>query len=317
MLNQMGHGRATTDRAERPEWSWVPARPLQGLLTAAGLTALMALTAVLAAPAAAQTSTPAAQPERSPLPRWEVGAFALGVSQQAYPGSDQTLSRGLVLPYVIYRGDILRADQGTAGLRALKTDRLELDVGFAGSFGSRADEVTARQGMPKLGTLVEFGPRLKINLTTGRETFAGGSWRLELPVRGVFDLSNSLANRGISMEPELQFRRRGDGGLNYSVSASAIIGNRKLTDTFYGVAPAFATTARPAYTADAGLIGWRLGTSFSKSLSRDWRAFGFVRLDSVSGAANEASPLVKKTQGVTGGVGVSWTWMRSSQSGSE
>lgn len=274
-----------------------------------------ALLALAAMPVAAQST--AASAERSPLPKWEVGAFALGVSQQAYPGSDQQLSRGLLLPYVIYRGDILRADQGTAGLRALKTERMELDVGVAGSFGSRADEVDARRGMPKLGTLVELGPRLKLNLTAPRETMAGGTWRLELPVRGVFDLSNSFANRGISFEPELQFRRRGATGFNYTVSASAIVGNRKLTETFYGVAPAYAIPGRPAYAAEPGLIGWRLGTSFTKSLSPDWRLFGFLRMDSVAGAANEVSPMVKKTSGVTGGLGVSWTWMRSKQQGSE
>lgn len=302
-----------TPRLESPFCAG-PARWLTAGVLAAGL--LGPVAAQTAQTGAATTAAPSTT-NAPTLPRWEVGVFGLGVSQQAYPGSDQTISRGLVLPYVIYRGDILRADQGTAGLRALKTDRLELDIGVAGSFGSRADEVAARQGMPKLGTLVEFGPRLKVNLTAPRQTFAGGSWRLELPVRGVFDLSDGFANRGVSFEPELQFRRRSPDGFSYSVSASAIVGNRKLNDTFYGVAPAFATTARPAYTAEAGLIGWRLGTSFTRPLGRDWRLFGFVRMDSVADAANEASPLVKKTQGVTGGLGVSWTWMRSSSAGSE
>ena len=43
-------------------------------------------------------------------PLWEVGAVAVGVSQQAYPGAGQTVERGLALPYFIYRGRVLRAD---------------------------------------------------------------------------------------------------------------------------------------------------------------------------------------------------------------
>lgn len=271
---------------------------------------------VLAVSAGSAIAWPAlAQEGAAAAPRWEVGAFALGVSQQAYPGSDTRLSRGLVLPYVIYRGEVLRADQGVAGLRAFKTDRLELDVGFAGAFGARADEVPARQGMPRLGTLVEFGPRLKWRLTDPGQTVLGGRWRIEFPVRGVFDLRDSLANRGLSAEPELVFERRTAGGVRYSTNVSAIFGDRRLADTFYGVAPAYATVARPAYTAKPGLIGWRVGTSASTHLSRDWRLFGFARVDSVAGAANADSPLVRQTTGVTAGVGVSYTWLRSGEAG--
>jgi outer membrane protein len=254
--------------------------------------------------------------EGSAPPRWEIGAVTLGVSQRAYPGADTQVSRALALPYFLYRGEVLRAEQGTTGLRALRTDRFELDIGFAGAFGSRADEVPARQGMPKLGTLFEFGPRLKWKLGDPGETRSGvGRWRLELPLRGVFDLSDDFRHRGMSFEPEMVFTRRSQGGLDYGVSASAIVGDRRLADTFYGVAPAFATPARPAYSSEAGLIGWRVGASLSYVLAPDWRIFGFARLDSVSGAVNRDSPLVKRAVGGTGGIGLSWTWMRSRQAG--
>jgi outer membrane protein len=256
--------------------------------------------------------------ERSAPPLWEMGAFAIGVSQQAYPGSDTQVSRALALPYFIYRGEVLRADRGAAGLRALRTDRFELDIGVAGAFGSRAAEVPARQGMPNLGTLIEFGPRLNWKLGDPAEARSStGRWRLELPLRGVFDLSDEFRHRGISFEPELIFERRSLGGLNYSVSASAIFGDQRLSDVFYGVAPEFATGSRTAYSAEAGLIAWRLGTSMSYALSRDWRVFGFARLDSVSGAANADSPLVRRTVGSTAGIGLSWTWMRSRQAGAD
>jgi MipA family protein len=56
-----------------------------------------------------------------------------------------------------------------------------------------------------------------------------------------------------------------------------------------------------------------LATSFSRSLSPDWRWFGFARLDTVAGSANERSPLVRQTTGATVGMGVAYTWMRSSE----
>jgi MipA family protein len=222
-----------------------------------------------------------------------------------------------VLPFFLYRGDVVRVDQGTAGLRALRTDRWELDVGFAGSFGARANEVPERAGMPELGTMVEFGPRLKYRVTPPGETWMGGRLRLDLPVRAVFDVSNSFDRKGVSFEPEFIFERRTRSGWFYNTTVSAVVGDRRLNDTFYGVAPAFATAARPAYAAQSGLISWRLNTSFAKPLDRDWRVFGFARVETVSGAANEASPLVRKTTGMTAGIGLAYTWMRSSESGTE
>jgi len=247
--------------------------------------------------------------------RWELGAFALGVSQQAYPGADQQVSRLTVLPFFLYRGDVLRVDQGTAGVRALKTDRWDLDIGFAASFGSRASEVPVRQGMPEIGTMVEFGPRVKWRVTAPGETWLGGSVRLDLPLRAVFDVSNDFARRGLSFEPELMYARRSNAGIFYNTTLSAVVGDRRLNDTFYGVAPAFATAARPAYAAQSGLVSLRLNASFAKPLNRDWRLFGFARVETVKGAANVGSPLIKQTNGATAGIGLAYTWMRSSESG--
>lgn len=249
----------------------------------------------------------AAQSSQGAPPLWEVGAFGVAVSQQAYPGADQNIARGLALPYVIYRGQFLRADRDTVGLRALRSPRYEIDIGFAGSFGSSADDIDARRGMADLGTLVEFGPRLKWNLGQA----AGGRWRVELPLRGVFDLSDGFAHRGMAFEPELRFERRSDLGFAYGASVGAVLADSRLAGTLYTVRRAEANVLRPAYDARSGLAAWRVGVNASREITPDWRAFGFVRIDSVAGAANEDSPLVRRTTGASVGVGLAWTWMRS------
>jgi hypothetical protein len=183
------------------------------------------------------------------LPLWEIGAVAFGVSQQAYPGADQQVNRALALPFVIYRGRYLRADRDSAGLRALKTPRVELDIGFAGAFAARSDEIDARRGMPDLGTLVEAGPRLKWNLAQGA---ADERLSLELPLRGVFDLDDRAAHRGMSFEPELAYARRAQGRWSASTSVSAIVADQRMARTLYAVAPAYARADRPAYQARSG-----------------------------------------------------------------
>ncbi len=270
--------------------------------------------AVWTATACWAASTPAWAQEPSAPPLWEIGALALGVSQQSYPGSDQNLRRVVALPTFIYRGQVLRADRGSLGIRALKTPTLELDVGVSGAFGSSSAASSARQGMPNLGTLIELGPRLKWQLGSAP---GGGRWRAEFPVRAVFDLSDGAAHRGWSFEPELAYERRAQGGWRYTTSLGLIVADQALAATFYQVTPEQATATRPAYAASSGLMGWRLGTTFSRSLNPDWRVFGFARIDSVSGSANQNSPLVRQNTGASVGLGVAYTWMRSNERASD
>lgn len=262
----------------------------------------------LAAPVLAQTG-PAAD-----LPLWEIGAAGFGVSQQAYPGASEQVRRGLALPFLIYRGEYLRADRDTLGLRAINQPRYEVDIGFAGAFGSRADDSEARRGMPELGTLVEFGPRLKWHLGPVN---GDGRLRAEFALRGVFDLDDKFRNKGVSFEPRLVWEQRGGGNWRYGASAGALFGNRKLADTFYGVAPADALPGRPAYIAESGLIALRFGASASREITPDLRLFLFGRLDSVAGAANRDSPLVRKTTGASVGAGLIYTFARSSRRASD
>jgi outer membrane scaffolding protein for murein synthesis (MipA/OmpV family) len=248
-----------------------------------------------------------AQEGTGSAPLWEVGAGALASSQQAYPGSDERVGRAVALPYLIYRGQWLRADDQGIGVRPIRTPEIEFDVSAAAAFGSGGNEVQARRGMPRLGTLVEFGPRLRWHLGGTREA---GRWRLDLPLRGVFDLSDSLAYRGVVWQPGLSWDQR-SGPWRYGAGVSALVGNRHLANTFYGVAPAYATPTRPAFDAAAGLIAWRLSASVTRELGRDWRVFAYARVDSVAGARNRASPLVRETTGATVAVGLSYTWLRS------
>lgn len=247
-------------------------------------------------------------------PLWEIGGVAFGASQQAYPGSDRQVRRGVVLPYAIYRGRFLRADNDGVGVRALRTPRYEFDISASFSFGSDADEDPARRGMPDLGTLVEFGPRLKWNLGGSPQA---GYWRLDLPLRGVFDLSDSLDYRGAVFQPGVVWRKRLAPGWSVGASASLLFADARLARTFYEVEPRFATPTRPAYDAGGGLLGTRVGASLAHDLTPDWTVFGFARLDSVAGAANRDSPLVRRETGGTVGIGVSYTWLRSSRPASD
>ncbi len=255
-----------------------------------------------------QASEPA---EAKPQPLWEAGVFAVGGTQPAYPGSAQRTRSGIALPFFIYRGELVRAEQGGLNLRAARTPSWELDVGVAGSFGSAASGNDARRGMPNVGTLVEAGPRLKWNLGE----WLGPGFGATLPLRAVFDINDGFGHRGFTLEPALTWGTRTGSGWGWGASAALLFGDQKLVDTFYGVAPAYAIATRPAYDARAGLIATRVGLNAFTRLSNDWRFFAYLRHDSVVGAANRASPLVETSGGMSAGVGLAWTWARSERAG--
>lgn len=248
-----------------------------------------------------------AQPEKD-RPLWEIGAVAVGLSQQAYPGSSESISGALLVPFGIYRGQWLRVEGGGANLRAINTPSFELDLGASSSLGARADDSVARRGMADLGTLVEIGPRLRWNITDPERAVR---WRLDLPLRGVFDLSNGLATRGAVFEPELTYSHRDRKGWSYSTSASLVWANQPMNALFYGVTAQEATSTRSAYDAKAGLLALRLSGRVSVPLNRDTQLITFGRLDNVGSAANQDSPLVQQATGISVGVVLAYTWKQS------
>lgn len=266
-------------------------------------------TAVLAAIALGATCGAAAEPEPRNLPLWEAGIGAAGFSTPAYPGADDRSTRGLVLPFFLYRGKVLRADQDGVGARLLNTDQVEFDIGFSGALPAHSDDVDARRGMPDLGTLVEFGPRVKIKFADLGEA---GRLRADLPLRAVIEGRGGLRRQGWTMEPRLVWETRGDGARwTLDAQLAAVVGDRRINRYFYEVAPRYATAQRPAYRADAGLLLVRTGLGGTWRVNPDVRLFGFLRYESYAGSANEDSPLLRKSTGTSAGMGLAWTFARS------
>lgn len=257
---------------------------------------------------------PDLEPKPSPraqLPLWELGAFGFTASTPAYPGATDRSRRSLLLPYFIYRGKVFRADQDGLGMRLFNSDRVELDVGLAGSLPASSDDVAARDGMPDLGTLAEFGPRLKIKLF---EPTPSSRVRLELPLRAVMEVRGGVRGQGYTFEPRLSYEVRGERARwTMDTNLSLVAGDRKINGYFYDVAPEFATATRPAYEAGAGLMLVRLGVSGSRLITPDLRVFGYLRHEDYANAANRDSPLMRRRDGNSAGFGFAWTLRRSTE----
>jgi outer membrane scaffolding protein for murein synthesis (MipA/OmpV family) len=156
--------------------------------------------------------------------------------------------------------------------------------------------------MPDLGTLLEFGPVLKLTLARPQP---GSRLGLELPVRGVFEINGGLRSQGFAFQPSLVWET------SLSASGGLVWGDAQLNQYFYGVSNTYATAQRPAFEAQAGLIGMRASLSSSKSLTPDLRLFAYARQDQYSLGANLSSPLALQSTGQSVGLGLSWVFGRS------
>lgn len=266
-----------------------------------------ALACLLAAPALAAPPVEPAGPPAQPL--WEIGLAGGVVSTPSYPGAEDRETRGLALPTLIYRGKIFRADQSGIGARLFQSDVAELDVGLAASLPARSDDVAARAGMPDLGGLAEFGPRLRVRLAQLDERSA---LRADFPLRAVIEVRGGLRHQGYTFEPRLAYDQRSrDGKWRFEAHVAAVVGDGKINRYFYEVRPEYATGTRPAYAADSGLILARVGVFAARSINRDLRAYGFLRAENYGVGKNDNSPLHRRDNGVSAGLGLSWTWKRS------
>jgi outer membrane scaffolding protein for murein synthesis (MipA/OmpV family) len=238
---------------------------------------------------------------------WEIGAGGAALSFPDYRGSNQRQTWVLPYPYIVYRGDILQADERRMRGLFFKTDRLELDVSFNGSVPVDSNKNDARRGMPDLDATLEIGPALNVLLmqSVDRKTRV----ELRLPVRTVLASDFSYVRQvGWVFQPHVNVDVAdplGYGGWNLGLLAGPLVTDRRYNRYFYAVEPLFATASRPAYSAGGGYAGTQLIAALSKRYRQFWVG-GFVKWDTLNGAAFADSPLVKDKQGVAAGIAVAW-----------
>jgi outer membrane scaffolding protein for murein synthesis (MipA/OmpV family) len=255
---------------------------------------------------------PAADATADEFPLWELGAGLGVIDFPDYRGSNERKTWLLPVPYFVYRGDILKADQQRVRGLFFHSDRVELDASVNGSVPVKSDDNQARSGMPDLDPTLEIGPALNLSLVRSPDRKI--SLELRLPVRAVIATDFSRVHgEGWVATPNVNLDLHGiwpGAGWNLGMLAGPLFADSKYHQYFYGVEPAFATPQRPAYSARGGYAGTQFVAALSKRYPGFWVG-GFVRWDTLDGAVFADSPLVKTRQYFTAGLAVSWVFADS------
>lgn len=263
----------------------------------------LALMLVLTAPLTALAET---------QPLWEMGLGFGGITAPDYRGSNEQRGYLLPVPYIVYRGKVLRVDRSGIYGRLLRTERTKLDISFDAGVPAKSSKNTARAGMPDLDPTIEVGPSLEVCIW--HACTADTVMELRLPLRAVFATNFSHVNSaGWVFNPHLNLDIKNigpQGGWNVGMALGPLYASEKNHDYYYQVDPVYATPTRPAYNARAGYSGTRLTLALSKRYDGFWIGT-FARYDDLSGVRFADSPLMRVRRSFMAGFGVSWFFAQS------
>lgn len=247
------------------------------------------------------------------MPLWEVGVGVGAVSFPDYRGSSRQRTHALPVPYLIYRGEFLKADRD--GIRGVffDSERVELNLSLAASLPVDSSGSDARRGMPDLKPTIEVGPSLEFNLWRSADQLARVD--LRLPLRAAFTVHGGMQHVGMVFTPFINLDVKdpfGYHGWNLGMLTGPIYADARQHRYFYDVDPRYAQPGRPAYRASGGYSGTQFIMALSKRYDRFWIG-SFVRYDTLRGAAFVDSPLVEKKSAWAAGVGIAWVLGESSR----
>jgi outer membrane protein len=245
----------------------------------------------------------ATRAEEKPL--WEAGLGVGGLVFPDYRGSDEMQAYPIPVPYLIYRGDFLKADR--EGVRGELFDReyAELSISVNATIPVSSDDNSARRGMPDLEPTIELGPSLDLHVWKSPDE------RIKLdvvmPLRAPLTVERSPKSIGWLFSPRvnLDIGNVNNSGWNLGLGAGPVFADRKYHDYFYSVKPQYANAERLEYDANGGYSGVHVLASLSKRYPKYWVG-AYVRYDSLESAAFEDSPLVRSTSYIAGGFGIAW-----------
>lgn len=247
--------------------------------------------------------------ERKPL--FELGIGAGSGYFPHYPASDQGKWLSIALPTFRYRGSFLKADEED-GVRATILSSANYGIELSGSYvlPARSRENSARSGMPDLDVLGEIGPLLHLHLFRDPTH----SIRFVLPVRGAGSSSlnfSRIKHRGFTASLGFDLRMRLPDELGVvRLRLGVVFASQEYHAYFYDVSDRYVNESRRRYTSSKGYLGANSDLDYSV----EWDSFAtFIQFgfSSYQKAANEASPLFRSDQALSGLIGLRWLLYKS------
>lgn len=225
--------------------------------------------------------------------KWELGLGVGDISGSDYRGSDEYHHFIAPIPYIIYHGKYLQSDRDGIRGNFFKSDQYEFTFSATATITPHPEQNNARQGMPSLGSTLEIGPALNINLTG--KTFHDGLM-LQIPIHAVIAVNgDDRGYQGLLFQPQFIYQKQFS---NWQFTQRLGLGfaSEKYHDYYYAVDDKFVTADRSYFDAHGGYNGTFAQSAFSRSIrinNLDTKLAFFLRYDNLNDTAFEKSSLIK------------------------
>ncbi|MFT7129157.1 MAG: outer membrane protein [Gammaproteobacteria bacterium] len=222
-------------------------------------------------------------------PLWEFGAGVASLYNPDYLGANQETAYALPIPFINYRGKLIRADRDGVRGFIYESEKLDLNLSFSGSLPVNSKDNDAREGMDDLDLMLEVGPTLQYQLLKNSRHLLRADW----PVRGGFSVgSKFMAYQGWTTNPRIHHEM----DLNrwkLTTTLGPVFSNSRYHGFYYDVDRQDIRPGRDGYESDSGYTGTRFSTGLKRRIG-DYFIAGKVTYYNIGGASNEDSPLIKK-----------------------
>lgn len=242
--------------------------------------------------------------------QWTMGIGLGAFNYNYYPGAEERNQLVLPAPYFTYRSPRFEVDRG---IKSFIYNSEEIVIDLSADFGLpvRSDDTVARQGMPDLDFVLQFGPSVEFLLNDRNKNYFDA--RFEMPVRVAFTAEiGNVKNIGYLVEPRftLNHQRSSRTGLSHKATMGLKFATQEFNAYYYDVAAEFATPVRAEYESDGGFGGSFVNYRISYK-TNDFIYWAFMRYQSLRGAEFEDSPLVVQNDYYFLGIGFAWIFASS------
>lgn len=256
--------------------------------------------------------------KKTDLPLYEAGLGAAVFSLPDYPGAAQSRTRQIIFPDVMFRGEILRADEKEgARARFSWSEWHEIDLSASGGFAADSNQNEARRGMPDLDWIFELGPRFIYKFNSDS---VDSITRIIAPIRGVFSTNMSSVKHHGAMFPfgiYNQQRRLFNGRVGLVSQLLFSYATRGVAEYYYEVESQYAKPSRATYKAREGFFSAELYEGISIEITKKITAYIGLQWNSYQYSANKKSPLLKEDLTFAGFLGITWNFYESEARGVE
>lgn len=252
--------------------------------------------------------------ERPKQPQLEIGAGFFLFHYNDYRGGRHRNTILWPLPYFIYRGKYVDAENSVINGYFYDKGRFRIGMSVMASLRVDSGQNKMRTGMPSLDPIIEVGPMAMYDLWIhpNRLQFLTLGVPIRMAVAAEFFYAK---NQGYFTVPYLSYTLVPQPlTLDSFVQASVgvMFATQKYHHYYHGVEPQYETMGREAYRAPGGYSGTHVTLYVSKRMAQFY-GFFFTRYDRLDGTAFSKSPLVERKDYYAVGGGLIWYFYQSKE----